>query len=185
VAMAMVRRHQVLFLDEPTTGVDLQGRRALWALVRELRDRGSTIFLTTQDIAEADAVAARIAIVHDGRIAAMGSPEELKVRFGGSPTIRVRTDAPNLARIREVVREDQLHQGEDGWLSLMVEAGEGAVPVFLARLAAAGVSIERLILSSPSLEDVFVNLTGSGLEPSDSSVTPSLDAGRHASGNWR
>jgi ABC-2 type transport system ATP-binding protein len=185
VAMAIVRRPQVLFLDEPTTGVDPQGRRALWAIVRELRDRGSTVFLTTQDMAEAEDVATRIAVIHDGRIVAMGSPDELKVRFGGSPTVQVRSDAANLARIREVVRGRRYSEGDDGWLSLTVDTAEAASPLLLAGLAAAGVSIEHLRFSSPSLEDVFVNLTGTGIDPSDSTISDSLFASRSVWGTGR
>ena len=93
IAMAMVRRPKVLFLDEPTAGLDPQGRRTLWALVCELRDQGSTVFLTTQNLAEADESAARVAIVHEGRIVAMGTPDDLKAQFGGVTTIRVRACA--------------------------------------------------------------------------------------------
>ncbi len=169
VAMAMIRRPGVLFLDEPTTGLDPQGRRALWALVSDFRDQGSTVFLTTQNLQEADELAARVAIVHEGRIAAIGSPAELKTQFGGATTIRLRADAANMARVRGATNDQQCSESGDGWFTLMVAGGEAAVPSLIARLGEAKASIEHLSVRSPSLEDVFVNLTGSEIESSATS----------------
>jgi ABC-2 type transport system ATP-binding protein len=183
IAMAVVRRPDVLFLDEPTTGLDPQGRRALWALVGELRAQGSTVFLTTQNLAEADALADRVAIVHDGRIAAIGRPEDLKARFGGATTIRVRADEANAARVREAAPGQVHSEGRDGWLTLTVEGGEAEVPSIVARMGAAGASVEHLSIHSPSLEDVFVNLTGSEIERSgDSGDAGSVAAARRGMG---
>ena len=92
VTMAMIRRPDVLFLDEPTTGLDPQGRRALWALVRDLRDEGSTVFLTTQNLDEADVLAARVAIVHEGRIASHGPSR------GAEGPVRWADDGPAASR---------------------------------------------------------------------------------------
>ncbi len=165
VAMAMIRQPDVLFLDEPTTGLDPQGRRALWALVRELRDRGSTVFLTTQNLEEADEVAARVAIVHEGRLSAIGSPGELKTKFGGATTIRVRADAVVAARVDEATGPSMCDQSDDGWLEVRVDGNAaGDVLRTIARLEAAGVEMEYLSVRGPSLEDVFVNLTGAEIE---------------------
>ena len=146
VAMAMVRRPHVLFLDEPTTGLDPQGRRALWAIVRDLGQRGSTVLLTTQYLAEADELSGRVAIVHDGHIAAIGTPQELKESWGGATTLSVRL------------------AGHDDWVVREVPGGEAAIPGEIARLAAAGGTIERIRVQSPTLEDVFVRLTGAEME---------------------
>ena len=166
VAMAMIRRPDVLFLDEPTTGLDPQGRRALWALVREVRDLGSTVFLTTQNLSEAEELAVRVAIVHAGTIVAIGSPTELKARFGGAATIRMRVDPDDVSRVRRVTADCAHSQSADGWLTLEANGGEGAIPAVMARLETEGVSVEGLSLRAPSLEDVFVNLTGSQIEAS-------------------
>jgi daunorubicin resistance ABC transporter ATP-binding subunit len=164
VAMAMVRRPQVLFLDEPTTGLDPQGRRAVWELVKDLRSDGSTVFLTTQYLAEADELASRVAVVHDGRIAAIGTSQELKDRLG-TTTIRVRVAAEDGRRIAEAVAPDPVTDSE-GWSEVTVLGGEAAVPAVMGRLVGAGVAVDRLAIRPPSLEDVFVGLTGTQIETS-------------------
>ncbi len=165
VAMAMVRRPQVLFLDEPTTGLDPQGRRAVWELVRELRDEGSTVFLTTQYLAEADELSGRVAVVHEGRIAAVGTSEELKDRLGIT-TITLQVGAGDGPAVGEAVRPSAVAAAAGGWLEITVAGGEAAVPDVVRRLAGAGVAVERLRINPPSLEDVFVALTGTEIETS-------------------
>jgi len=165
VAMAMVRRPEVLFLDEPTTGLDPQGRRAVWDLVRDLRDSGSTVFLTTQYLAEADELSGRVAVVHDGRIAAIGTSQELKDRMG-TTTVRVRVEAEDGSRVREAVAPNVVAPLAGGWLEITVDGGEASVPAVVARLSAAGAQVERLSIHPPSLEDVFVSLTGTQIEAS-------------------
>jgi ABC-2 type transport system ATP-binding protein len=163
VAMAIVRRPQVLFLDEPTIGLDPQGRRAVWELVRGLRDGGSTVFLTTQYLAEADDLSGRVAVVHEGRIAAIGTSQELKDRLG-TTTIRVLAAAGDEQRIREAVAPDPVAATADGWLEVTVLGGEAAVPAVVERLTLANAHIGRLGIHPPSLEDVFVALTGTEIE---------------------
>ena len=165
VAMAMVRRPQVLFLDEPTTGLDPQGRRAVWDLVRGLRDEGSTVFLTTQYLAEADELSGRVAVVHEGRIAAIGTSQELKDRMGVT-TIRIRVAPAQGQAVTDAVRPAAVTAGADGWLDVDVAGGEAAVPEVVRRLVSAGVAVERLRIQPPSLEDVFVSLTGTEIEAS-------------------
>ena len=165
VAMAMVRRPQVLFLDEPTTGLDPQGRRAVWDLVRGLRDEGSTVFLTTQYLAEADELSGRVAVVHEGRIAAIGTSEDLKDRMGIT-TIRVQVGVDDVAAVTEAVRPCEVASVAGGWLEITVAGGEAAVPGVVRGLAGAGVAVERLRINPPSLEDVFVALTGTEIEAS-------------------
>jgi ABC-2 type transport system ATP-binding protein len=166
VAMAMVRRPEVLFLDEPTTGLDPQGRRAVWELVRDLRDSGSTVFLTTQYLAEADALSSRVAVVHEGRIAAIGTAQYLKDRLG-TTAIRVLVAAGVTDRVAAAVDPNPVTATADGWVEIGVPGGESAVPGVMARLAGAGVAIERLQVEPPSLEDVFVSLTGTEIETAD------------------
>ncbi|MEW6153795.1 MAG: ATP-binding cassette domain-containing protein [Actinomycetota bacterium] len=166
VAMAMVRRPPVLFLDEPTTGLDPQGRRALWGLIADLRSEGAAVFLTTQYLAEADELADRVAIVHEGRIAALGTPRQLK-DSAGSTTLRMRVAAASLATARqELASVAGAEVADDGWVTIDVAGGEATVPALLARLQGAGVQVERLSILPPTLEDVFVNLTGTEIESS-------------------
>ncbi len=165
VAMAMVRRPEVLFLDEPTTGLDPQGRRAVWDLVRSLRDDGSTVFLTTQYLTEADELSGRVAVVSDGRIAAIGTSQELKDRLGAT-TVRVRAAVGDEARFRAAAGADPLVATGDGWFEVTVGGGEAAVPGVVARLIGAGAPVDRLSIHPPSLEDVFVGLTGTEIESS-------------------
>ncbi|MGI8807866.1 MAG: ATP-binding cassette domain-containing protein [Acidimicrobiales bacterium] len=169
VAMAMVRRPEVLFLDEPTTGLDPQGRRAVWDLVRDLRDSGSTVFLTTQYLAEADELSGRVAVVHDGRIAAIGTSQELKDRLG-TTTVRVRVSAGDELRIGEAVAPNVVEARAGGWLEITVQGGEAAVPNLVRLLSGAGAQVDRLSIHPPSLEDVFVSLTGTQIETSAGGV---------------
>ncbi len=164
VAMSLVRHPKVLFLDEPTTGLDPQSRRALWALIRQLRDDGTTVFLTTQYLAEADELSDRVAVIHEGAVAAIGPPEELKDRFG-STALRLHLADPTVApRVCDALGLDTVPAGDDGWLTVPVSGGERAVPGLIARINAMGASVERLLVMPPSLEDVFVRLTGSEIE---------------------
>ena len=180
VAMALVRDPRVLFLDEPTTGLDPQSRRAVWGLIRSLRDRGTTVFLTTQYLAEADELAGRVAIVHDGLVAAVGSPEELKDRWGRT-TVRLRLAGGREAMLPPALPEGVLVEPRDGWLVISVER-EAAVPELLDQLASAGLGIERLAVDAPSLEDVFVTLTGSEIESAATSTDAGVSATRRNMG---
>ena len=165
VAMSLVRHPRVLFLDEPTTGLDPQSRRALWELIGALRGDGATVFLTTQYLAEADELSDRVAVVHDGSIAAIGPSQELKDRFG-STTLRLRLAGPSAARIAEAagVAPGDLTAGDDGWINVPIPGGEPAVPGVVARISAMGAAVERLTVVAPTLEDVFVSLTGNEIE---------------------
>lgn len=164
VAMALVRDPEVLFLDEPTTGLDPQSRRALWELIRRQQEQGTTVFLTTQYLAEADELAERVAIVHAGTVAAMGTPTALKERHGAT-TVRLRVaGADAVDRVKGAAGVDSVTTEGDGRLVLSVTGGDAAVPALLGRLATLGPAIERLEVRSATLEDVFVALTGSEIE---------------------
>jgi len=164
VAMALVHRPPILFLDEPTTGLDPQSRRALWTMIRDLRAGGATIFLTTQYLEEADELSDRVAIVDAGLVAAIGTPNELKARMGRARVgvrVRGRSAAP---RVRRIVGSEVV--AADGWLHFDLPGdGRGVLDV-LTQLRDAGLPIERVSVSEPSLEDVFVGLTGEHLDVS-------------------
>jgi len=169
LASALVHRPAVLFLDEPTEGLDPQSRLALWDELRRVRERGTTMFLTTHDMEEADRLCSRISIIDRGRIVVTGSPTELKrsigadtveLRLGGGPDEGV--DASQDAVIRllggfEPVRG--IDRTADGVRLAVVDAGT-ALPELFRRLDRDGVTIRGLALSEPTLADVFLRYTG-------------------------
>jgi ABC-2 type transport system ATP-binding protein len=134
-------------------------------LIGELRAEGTAVFLTTQYLAEADELSDRVAIVHDGRIAALGSPQELRDSVDAT-TVRMQVTAASRSRLPAVGLDAA--PDEDGWIVLTVtgDSGGSTVPALIGRLQAAGVEIERLAIMPPTLEDVFVNLTGTEIEAS-------------------
>jgi ABC-2 type transport system ATP-binding protein len=166
LALALVHEPQVLFLDEPTTGLDPNSRVALWDEVRELnRSFGTTVFLTTQYMEEADQLAGRIAIIDGGKIVAQGTPASLKARVG-DPTLRVA-----LAPGQDPVSAEAalLGHGEPvadapGYLTIRLPGGAKNVGAVARALDDAGVAIEGLELHFPTLDDVFQSATGRRLE---------------------
>jgi ABC-2 type transport system ATP-binding protein len=163
-----VHQPPLVFLDEPTTGLDPQSRSNLWEHIASLRsDLGTTVFLTTHYLEEADVLCDRVFIIDHGVIAAEGTPDELKRRISGDVvTLRVAggdhgTDtARKLLADQAVVREIS---AADGALKLTVEHGEQALPALLRVLDAAEVTLESINLSRPTLDDVFLTLTGRSL----------------------
>ena len=159
LAMGLVGRPDVVFLDEPTTGLDPRSRREMWQIVRELVADGVTILLTTQYLEEADQLADRIALLDGGRIVAEGTEAELKRRIpGGRITLRF-NDSEALARAEHALEPQAVHPDT---LSLDV-AGRGDVGTLrdlLDRLDAERIAVEELALHSPDLDDVFLALTG-------------------------
>ncbi|MDX2400944.1 ATP-binding cassette domain-containing protein [Microbacterium algeriense] len=139
LALSFVVTPEVLFLDEPTTGLDTRSRRALWDIIRMLADTGTTVFLTTQYLEEADQLADRIAVLHDGRIAAMGTPAELKARVGGD-TVELLDDH---GEIRRKIPTDGSVTGLRRALDLLDEDGEDGI----------------VALRRPTLDDVFLAVT--------------------------
>jgi ABC-2 type transport system ATP-binding protein len=170
LAAALVHDPQVLFLDEPTTGLDPVSRSRVWEEVRRLNEeQGMTIFLTTQYLEEADALAHRVGILNAGRLVAEGTPAELKHRVGNDVIIaRVGGDA---AAARAAVAAIDGVEGVDArGNELVVTAGNGAAtigPVAVA-LDGCGVEVRDLVLRTPTLDDVFLELTGSHIRPDDS-----------------
>ena len=159
LAMTLVGRPRLIFLDEPTTGLDPRSRRTMWQIIRDLVAGGVTIFLTTQYLDEADQLADRIAVLDRGRLVAEGTPGELKRRIPGghiSLQFASQRELDSAARIIDgAAREDEA-------LTLQVPS-DGSVPALralLARLDAGSVEIEALSLHTPDLDDVFLALTG-------------------------
>lgn len=168
VALGMMHRPQLLFLDEPTTGLDPQNRARLWEEVRRLRDSGVTIFLTTHYLDEADALADRIAIMDQGKIETEGSPRELKKQIAGDVVLlglsadgTHNEKALQLFTDQPYVREASYEQGH---LRLYVHEGEVTLPEILRLLDHAQIGLKTISLSQPTLDDVFLRQTGRSLQ---------------------
>ena len=164
IGIGLAHHPQLLFLDEPTTGLDPQSRARMWDEVRRLRDGGTTVFLTTHYLEEADALCDRLAIIDHGRIVIEGTPDALKRQVAGDViTIGVdgaRDAALELLRGQKFVREAGI---EAEALRIYVDSGESAMPLVLRLLDRAGIPLTTLSLSRPSLDDVFLRQTGRSL----------------------
>jgi len=168
VGLGLMHRPEVLFLDEPTTGLDPQMRARLWDEIRRLRAEGMTIFLTTHYLEEADALCDRLAIIDQGRIVAEGTADELKREIGGD--VLVIGVAGDVSVAREVLARQPVVSDatvdEQGRIRLSVvpgERGEIVLPRVLQLLAGAGVDLQTISMSRPSLDDVFLRKTGRSL----------------------
>jgi ABC-2 type transport system ATP-binding protein len=160
LAMTLVSDPRIIFLDEPTTGLDPRSRRIMWQIVRDLTRSGVTIFLTTQYLEEADQLADQIALLDHGALIARGTPDQLKRMIPGGH-IRLRfNDAGALSRAQAVIARPS--RADDEGLTLEVPTG-GGVPELrgiLARLDDHGIDVAELTVHTPDLDDVFLTLTG-------------------------
>jgi ABC-2 type transport system ATP-binding protein len=166
LALALIHRPRILFLDEPTTGLDPQSRAALWEEVSRLaRDEGMTVFLTTQYLEEADALADRIGIIDRGKIVAEGTPTQLKAEIG-SPSVEVapvdEQDTDALAEL--LTRFGAPKRGARGSVTVQLPGGETELAEIVRLLDQHDVHVETLQLHQPSLDDVFLAKTGRKLE---------------------
>ncbi|CAL9344357.1 Daunorubicin_doxorubicin resistance ATP-binding protein DrrA [Streptomyces sp. enrichment culture] len=169
IAMTLVGGPRIIFLDEPTTGLDPRSRHNMWQIVRELVSGGATVFLTTQYLEEADELADRIAVLHDGRIAAEGSAGELKRLVPGGH-VRLRFTDPAAYRsaagvLREAARDDEALA-----LSIPGDGTQRELRSLLDRLDSAGIEADELTVHTPDLDDVFFALTGGTDQTSEEAV---------------
>ncbi|MEV6588295.1 ATP-binding cassette domain-containing protein [Streptomyces acidicola] len=168
IAMTLVGNPRIIFLDEPTTGLDPRSRHNMWQIIRELVTGGVTVFLTTQYLEEADELADRIAVLNDGRIAAQGTAEELKrIVPGGHVRLRFTDPAAyqNAASaLREAARDDASLA-----LQLPSDGSQRELRSILDRLDSAGIEADELTVHTPDLDDVFFALTGGADIPSQPS----------------
>jgi ABC-2 type transport system ATP-binding protein len=181
IALGLVHSPGLVFLDEPTTGLDPQSRSNLWQHIGKLREElGTTVFLTTHYLDEADALCDRILVIDNGKIVAAGTPDELKRRISGDVITLAVGGSPEAARgvlasqpeVREVLTVDRS-------LRLTVDRGEAALPGLLRALDAAGITLESIQLAGPSLDDVFLTVTGRSLrEDSPAEAAEPVPAGR-------
>jgi oleandomycin transport system ATP-binding protein len=165
LAASLVGRPQVLFLDEPTTGLDPRARNEVWEMVRNLLATGVTVLLTTQYLEEADQLADEIAVVDRGRVIATGTPEELKAKTG-TQTLEVRPAEPEmLDQVLAMVGELAQAKPEVSGTTVSVPVVDpGVLPTIVRRLDEAGIRIAELALRGSSLDEVFLALTGHGAD---------------------
>lgn len=169
VALALVGEPELLFLDEPTTGLDPQSRRQLWDVIRELREQGSTILLTTHYMDEAERLCDRVAVIDQGKVIALGSPAELISKLGGDHVIEFALKegtTPPAERFKSVEGVLTARTENDGYV-LSVSAPHRSLPALLAFVVAEHLTLVRLTTRHASLEDVFVALTGRHLRDNE------------------
>ncbi|KQX17273.1 ABC transporter [Streptomyces sp. Root431] len=160
IAMTLVGDPRIIFLDEPTTGLDPRSRHNMWQIIRELVSDGVTVFLTTQYLEEADELADRIAVLNDGKIAAEGTAEELK-RIVPGGHVRLRFTDPTAYRRAAAALGKAAGDDESLTLQVPSDGSQRALRSLLDRLDSAGVEADELTVHTPDLDDVFFALTGS------------------------
>jgi len=167
LALSLIHQPTVLFLDEPTTGLDPMSRLTLWEEVRRLNKEGTTVMLTTQYLEEADQLADRIAIIDHGRIVREGKPVDLKASVG-APTLIIKTNIDQTEKAKTVLSTfGDLRPGAEGALGVGLRGGAAQVTDVVRKLDEAGVHVQHLEINEPSLDDVFAEATGYRLEGSD------------------
>lgn len=191
LASALVHEPEVLFLDEPTTGLDPASRITVWDEVRRINATGTTVFLTTQYLEEADMLCARLAIIDEGHIVSRGTPEELKSQLGHD-VVRVALPDGHADTVVELMQGlegvDRAVIDDDG-LAVYVDNGAASVPIVVRALDDAHIRVGAISISSPTLDDVFLQATGRRLEGADNSSrdadNPSKDAESKRKGTSR
>ncbi|MGW4803572.1 ATP-binding cassette domain-containing protein [Kitasatospora sp. NPDC004272] len=175
IAMTLVGGPRIIFLDEPTTGLDPRSRHGMWQIVRELVADGTTVFLTTQYLEEADQLADRIAVLHDGVIAAEGTAEELKRLVPGGH-VRLRFTDPAAYRAAATALTEAAADDDALTLAVPSDGSQRALRSVLDRLDAVGAEAEELTVHTPDLDDVFFALTGAPAVPAQSTATTARTA---------
>jgi ABC-2 type transport system ATP-binding protein len=166
IARAMMHDPQVLFLDEPSAGLDPQTRLLLWEIIRDYNQSGKTILLTTHNMEEADALAHRLAIIDHGRNIALGTPSELKANVPGGYLLRLRfgSNSPELLeKLRSLAGVREVRPGEPNGADVYADRGGSLVPEVASAAVAAGIELRDVHISEPSLENLFLHHTGRSL----------------------
>ena len=167
IAQALVNRPRVLFLDEPSIGLDPNARRIIWGLIKKLRDEfNTTIMMTTHDMGEADVLCDRIGIMNRGHLATLGKPAELKSTVGGD-IITINSSNSNCYQKIKDLGYSTITNSPDGHCDLVVSNGETLIPHLLDSLKMSGVQVESVSLKKPTLDDVFLKYTGARIEEGD------------------
>ena len=170
LGLSLVNSPEVLFLDEPTTGLDPGSRRVLWDEIKRLRDSGVTIILTTQYLEEADELADRIAIIDEGLVVAEGTSDQLKASIGGDVITLSFNSEKEVTLAKELFPESLQEKNE---LRITVEDGASKIPSYINELTVNGIDVSSVTASKPTLDDVFLNVTGYRLEGTSEDVSQS------------
>ena len=170
LGLSLVNSPEVLFLDEPTTGLDPGSRRVLWDEIKRLRDSGVTIMLTTQYLEEADELADRIAIIDEGLVVAEGTSDELKASIGGDVITLSFNSEKEVSLAKELFPESLQEKNE---LRITVEDGASKIPSYINELTVNNIDVSSVTASKPTLDDVFLNVTGYRLEGTSEAVSQS------------
>jgi ABC-2 type transport system ATP-binding protein len=164
IAQTLVNRPRILFLDEPSIGLDPAAQRAIWELVNRLRDEfGATIFLTTHDMNEADTLCDRIGIMDKGRLVIIGQPSQLKATVGGD-VLTINSKTPGCVNKLKELGYSIVSESSGGQFDVLVSNDEALIPHLLESLKAVGVEVEAVSLKKPTLGDVFLKYTGARME---------------------
>lgn len=163
LAMSLIASPPVIFLDEPTTGLDPRSRMTMWSMIKKLAEDGTTILLTTQYMEEADTLADNIVVLDNGRIIAEGTSDTLKSRVGSDRLELTISKKSNFEKATKVVAGEKTQaDAEDRTLSIATKNGVGKLREILLQLEKAGIVVESVSLHRPTLDDVFLSLTGHG-----------------------
>ncbi|HHH36901.1 MAG TPA: ATP-binding cassette domain-containing protein [Gammaproteobacteria bacterium] len=193
IATALIHRPRILYLDEPTLGLDIRSRKMLWTLIEDLNQKhGLTILLTTHYLEEADKLSDRVAIINAGRIQIVGTPEELKNGIHGDSVVISfenvgQAEQALAAHLKEAgIARETVFEGNN--LHLYVEDGAGSIPVIMENATARQVQVKTLSLARPTLDDVFLKYTGTSMLESGEEETEEWWhkwAGKGGGGNWK
>ncbi|HJE59326.1 MAG TPA: ATP-binding cassette domain-containing protein [Nocardiopsis listeri] len=174
LATSLITRPPLIFLDEPTTGLDPRTRNQMWLTIRSLVDEGATVLLTTQYLEEVDHLADRVAVIDHGRMVAQGTPEQLKASIGGSSLKLVLTDPGRTAAAREhataLMGADVVHVPQAGELLVALRQADEAAAILVA-LREAKIGVESMNVRQPSLDEVFLAITGQSVTDTTSTHT--------------
>ncbi|WP_327638079.1 ATP-binding cassette domain-containing protein [Kribbella sp. NBC_00482] len=174
IVMGLIHDPKLIFLDEPTTGLDPQARANLWEHIRGLRDRGATIFLTTHYLDEADALCDRILVIDHGKIVASGTPENLKQQVSGDAVRLSIADTSQAPAVMKIVRELEGAvdvETEDSVVGFRIPRGGSVLPALLRSIDAQGIELHGVEVHRPTLDDVFLTMTGRSLRDEDTTGT--------------
>lgn len=173
LAASLIASPSVIFLDEPTTGLDPRSRLAMWEIITGLAERGSTILLTTQYLDEADQLADHIVVIDGGKVIAEGTPDQLKEKVGSERIELTFASPEDMKKARAMIGDSAQVDDKRQKLSVANDGGVRALKALLEKLEKAGIAVEGLSLHKPTLDDVFMNITGHAAqqEPEENQTT--------------
>lgn len=161
LAVSLISAPPVIFLDEPTTGLDPRSRIAMWDIIRDLMSKGTTILLTTQYLEEADQLANKIALIDGGRVVAEGTPAELKRKVGNDRLILTTANTEDLAKVTAILGKDAIDANEkERNVTVTIHDLNTDVAATLTKISKKGIALESIDVHKPTLDDVFLSLTG-------------------------